>query len=703
LKINLRKIIKTSEKVTELPEKASYKTDQVKFYIANFKWPKKAQWKKFPKTLNKREKLAFGISLILFLISFSFIANSLYIANTFPVPAQGGEYIEGIIGAPRFINPIYSDYSDVDRDSVEILFSGLMKYTPEGQIVPDLAEKVESDKEGTEIKIFLREDIFWSDGERITADDVIFTIKIIQDPDYKSSLRTNWLGIKAEKTSDRIITFRLKKPFSAFTERLTLKIIPKHIWQDIPSQNFPMSLFNLKPVGSGPYQVESLGQGKEGFIESLTLKPNKFYHGKKPYISEVTFRFFKNGEDLLGAWQRGEIDGYSFGFTENISRLSQTIFPNQADFKTYNFSLPRYFATFFNLNPKSGSNILDEQKIREALNYGTDKNEMIERILEGKAQIVHSPILPEIYGFNPSKKYDFDLEKAKEILEEAGFKETAHGIRQRRVEKDPLFEFKDTLKLGSQGEEVIKLQECLANEELVGPGIYPSGKVTGYFGEETKQAVINYQEKYYQDILKPWGFESGTGIVARTTREKLNQDCVKSEVKFTPLSFTLATVEDSLLQETSKLLKEQWLKMGVDLKIETYSISDIEKEIIKPREYEILLFGKSLGIIPDPYPFWHSSQKKDPGLNLTGYESKEADALLEEARSDLDAKTRAQKLQDFQEILIADVPCVFLFSPDYLYFVSEKVENIQSEIIVDPSKRFLNIESWYIKTKRSWK
>jgi len=242
----------------------------------------------------------------------------------------------------------------------------------------------------------------------------------------------------------------------------------------------------------------------------------------------------------------------------------------------------------------------------------------------------------------------------------------------------------------------------LANEELVGPDIYPSKKITGYFGQETREAVINFQEKYYQDILRPWGFESGTGIVYRTTREKLNEVCFKSEEKFTPLKFVLKTAENELLIKIANILKEQWEELGVDLEVEIYPISQFEKEIIKKREYEMILFGESLGVIPDPYPFWHSSQRKDPGLNLSGYENEEADQNLEKARGTLDPKERAKELQSFQEILIKDMPCVFLFNPDYLYFVSKNVRGIEGDVVADPSKRFIDIENWYLKTKRAF-
>ena len=143
--------------------------------------------------------------------------------------------------------------------------------------------------------------------------------------------------------------------------------------------------------------------------------------------------------------------------------------------------------------------------------------------------------------------------------------------------------------------------------------------------------------------------------------------------------------------------------MGVEININALDATTLEQEVIKPRSYELLLFGQGLELFLDPFPYWHSSQIKDPGFNLSNYENKEADNLLAQARQTLDSDQRKTLLEEFQNILIEGVPAVFLYSPDYLYLVSEKIKGISEKIITDPSKRFSDIESWYIKTKRIWK
>jgi len=632
----------------------------------------------------------FFLFLFLALSSFVFLSVNFYFKNTEIKLAPGGIYVEGVIGSPRFINPIYTPLNDVDRDLTELLFSGLMKYNSKGEIVSDLAN-CNTEEEGKIYECHLKGNIIWHDGEKLTSDDVIFTIKTIQDPEYESPLRINWLGIEVEKISDLGIRFKLKNPYSPFLETLTLKILPKHIWRNIPAPNFPLSDYNLKPIGSGPYQFKELEKNESGSIISLTLTANSNYFGKGPNISQITFKFFEKEENLIRALQKKEIQGLSLGNFKYAELLKEN------GLHKYSISLPRYFAIFF--NPEK-SKVLAEKKIREALNYGTDKKEILEKVLQKEGEVVDSPIMPAIYGFeSPIKVYPSDLEKAKEILDTAGFKETEIGRREKIIKRELEFQFKSDLKVGSQGREVEELQKCLAKD----PEVYPEGKITGFFGNLTKQAVIKFQEKYAKEILEPWGFKEGTGLVSKTTRAKLNEICFEKPIEILPLSFSLVTVEQPFLIEIANLLKEQWQALGVEIKIETFDISTLEREIIKPRNYQSLLFGQVLGSIPDPFPFWHSSQKRDPGLNLALYENKGTDKLLEEGKETQDFRERAEIYEEFQDILIDDAPVIFLINPNYLYFASKEIKGIEAKIIVDPSKRFSGIEDWYIRTKRVWK
>lgn len=663
------------------------------------KWPSKSQWRQFFKILSREEKITFSLFLFLFFVSFSFISINFYFKNTEIKPAVGGSFTEGVIGSPNSINPVYAQADDIDRDLTELIYSGLMKYNEKGEIVTDLAEKYKSLEDGAVFEFYLKENLLWADGQPLTADDVIFTVKAIQNPSLKSPIRASWLGVKAEKISELGIRFELNNPSAIFLENCTLKIMPKHIWEKISDQTFHRSIYNLEPVGSGPYKIkkEGLMIDKEGAIKSLELTINSNYHGNSSYIQNITFLFFNNEEELFSAFSSGQIDGFSL-----VSFKKHQQFEKEGIFLAYDFLMPRYFAVFFNLEK---SKMLADKNIRMALNYGTNKQEIINEVIFGNGKIVDSPILPDIYGFEaPTNIYEFDLEKANQILEKAGFIKKENGIREKVIVKKPSFQFTSDLQVGSTGNEVRELQKCLAQD----PDVYPQGEITGAFKEKTKAAVIKFQEKYKEEILEPHGLKQGTGRVLESTRKKLNELCAPASEETLSLSLVLKTfnpnaANQSMLAETALLLQKHWELLGIQVEIEFIDEKSVFlEEIIRPRDYEMVLFGNALEINPDPFPFWHSSQIKDPGLNLAAYENKESDKLLEEARQTLNQEERKKSLEKFQEVLIEDAPALFLYNPHYLYFVSKEIKGVEAEIINDPSQRFSGINNWYIKTKRAW-
>jgi len=635
----------------------------------------KYNWIQFPRVLNTKEKIIFLIFFLLFAGSLIFLISDIYIKNTKEVPASGGTLIEGLIGQPRYINPVYAN-TDADRDLVQLIFSGLMKYDENMNLTYDLAESYEIEEEGKVYKFYLKKNLVWQDNQPITADDIIFTIKTIQNPDLKSPLQANWVGVEIEKIDDYGIKFTLRKPYAAFLENCTLGIIPKHI----NPESSVLEPLELEPIGSGPYKITKIKQGKSR-IDYIILERNNNYYGSKPYISKIKFIFFDDEEELTKAAKKKNITSFSSSSYVELNN----------NWQDYKMGLPRYFAVFFN---QEKSELLEDKNIRLALNYATNKTEINENTAD-------SPILPNIYGFeDPEQVYEYNPDKAIELLNNAGFKETEFGYREKTINKDPAFTFNTRLKRGSSGIQVTELQKCLSKFD----DVYPDGAVSGYYGSKTEEAVSKFQEKYYTDILEPYGYSKGTGSVGPSTQAKLNEVCFESkDGEKLQLKFTLITVDQEQMTKIAEILKEQWKQVGVGLEIQSFTAFQLEQNIIKPREYEMLLFGEVLGAIPDPFPFWHSSQKNDPGLNLALYENNKADEALEENRKSPDYDYRAEKLASFQNILIKDAPCVFLYSPDYIYLVSKNIKGIKLSKITNPAKRFSGIENWYIKTKRTWK
>lgn len=651
--------------------------------------PKFWQWRRFFSILSLKEKGLFLLFLILAFFSGIGLLGEFYFQNTIPEPATGGIFREGMVGQPRFVNPLYVTTEDIDRDLHQLIFSGLLKYNEKAQIVPDLAKDYKIEQDGRVYEFQLRDNVFWHDGEPFSAEDVVFTVNLLQTPQYKSPLSQEWLGVRVEIEGENKVVFRLQKRYFSFLETVArLKIIPKHLFKDVEPEKMPWGVARSDYlVGTGPFAVWEVREYPSGFIKEIVLKRNEHYYNKKPYIDQFVFRFYKDSEALASAIEREEIEGGV------LDRPFQ-----RKGFNNYALSIPRYFALFFNL---TDSKITNNKNIREALGFAVNKKEILEQVFGGKGREVNSPILPSFYNLTqPEQIISFDPEKAASLLEKEGFvKEEGQDFRVKTVIKQTSPPFTKNLSYGSKGEEVKRLQECLAQD----PEVYPEGTVSGYFGKKTKEAVIRFQKKYARDILEPIGLTRGTGDVKAMTRKKLNELCVSSEREVIPLRITLSTVARFPLSDIAKILKQNWQKIGVETIIKEVSISDLETKVLKQRDFEALLFGASLGSLLDPFPFWHSSQKKYPGLNISGYDSKQADRFLEKAREEENLKDRQQALESFQNLLLKDVPAIFLVSPYYVYSLSSKVKGFQVQKITEPSKRFSGIENWYLKTKRIWK
>lgn len=649
--------------------------------------PSKFQWGSLPRVLNRREKIGLFCLVVVFLGSTLFLALSFYLSRTEVKPIEGGIFREGMVGQPRFINPVLAS-SDIDRDLLEIIFAGLMKYDREGKIVPDLALNYQILEGGTVYELMLKE-AYWHDGKEVSAEDVVFTIELIQNPELKSPEMINWLGVKVEKISSRQVRFRLQNPYLPFLERLTLKILPSHIFREIPSENFSLAHYNLEPVGSGPFRFNAIKYTRLGEVESITLSRNEDYFNPPSFLRELTFFFFKNEEELITAAQKKSLEAF-IGLGP-----SQPDLPRKSSFALNSFPSPRYFALFF--NPQN-SKVLATAEIRKALNYAIDKNEILQKIFSGYGEISSSPVLPELYGFAPASKiYSFDPEQAEALFKEAGYQKSSGKLV--KVFNREIGKLTKNLRQGNRNKEVENLQSCLA----LFPEIYPEGTISGFFGAQTEKAVIAFQEKYRDQILEPWGFEKGTGIVAETTRQKLNQVCQEAQSQTLPLELQITTVSQPFLLETANLIKEQWGKLGIKGRVEVFEPGAEMREVIQKRDYEILLFGESLGGIPDLFAFWHSSRTKEPGLNLTGFENPKADELLKKARESKSFEEMQGHLEAFQEVFLEESPAILLYRPNYLYWVSQGVKGIGAGMIVTPSQRFAEIRDWYVKTGRVWK
>ena len=621
---------------------------------------------------------------MLFFGSFLFLTFNIYITYTTVTPAKGGTMTEGMVGSPRFLNPVYAEVNDVDRSLSQLIFSGLLRYDNEGNLISDLAESYSILEGGRIFEVNIKDNIRWHDGWGFDVDDIIFTIQTIQDPRYKSPIRANWIGVSVEKISPLKVRFVLKDPFASFPERLTLKILPRHIWQDISPENFALSVYNLSPIGTGPYRLVSVKRAKSGSVNEIQLKANVKYHLNGPHIEKLIFKFFETQEDLLRSADAGKLQSFS------LINPSPSRFRNPA-LKTYEFLIPRSYSLFFNLEANSS---ITQLNIRKALQLAIDREELNKELFEGNAILLSSSLRPDLFAFPNSPIQEKNIDEALLLLTEEGYQQTESG---NLVKIALSTDFTKDLRRGNQGPLVIALQECLALD----PEIYPQGTLNGVFGPATQKAVIAFQEKYAKDVLAPSGLRSGTGTVGPSTRAKLNEVC-STPKEDTPLTLTLTTLNQSPLKDVAFFIASSWEELGIAVEVNLLTSGELERDVLKPRNFEILLFGEILNRIPDPLPFWHSSQVKDPGLNLSGYDNTAADTLLEQIRRSLNKEDRSGFLFELQELLEKDIPLIPLYDLPFQYVAQKEIKGIKGQLLSEPSQRFSGILDWYIKTKRVW-
>ncbi|MCX6744667.1 MAG: ABC transporter substrate-binding protein [Candidatus Parcubacteria bacterium] len=554
------------------------------------KVPSWKQFKRLPQTLSKTENIALKILGAVIFVCFLLLVYTNYFKYLQPIPANGGEYSEGLVGTPLYINPLLA-HSDVDIDLCAIIYSGLFKYNEKLELVPDLAEKYEVSADQKVYTIYLKKNIKWHDNQNLTASDVVFTYQSAQNPDYKSPHYQSFNGVIVEKIDDYSLKFTLSQPYAAFLNLLTLGILPQHVWYDFPAVNAKLAAYNQKPVGSGPYKFKSLIKEKSGIVKSYTLEKNKSYYGKVPYINKIIYKFYPDYETAVTALSNKETQNLSFLPKDYLNKV------NKKDLTLNNINLAQYTALFFN---SKNNDLLKDLKIKQALAMALDKNKIIDGVLQGQGQVIDGPILPNFLGYNNNiKKYEYSPQKALELLTGEGW------------------------------------------------------QINGEFLKKKDQE----------------------------------------------LKMTITTVEQAENIKSANLIKEAWNSIGINVDVQIIAKDKIENEIINPRNYQVLLYGEIIGYDPDLFPFWHSSQREAPGLNLAGYANRKVDQLLEEARQTNDTKIRDGKYREFQDLLLEDLPAIFLYSNTYTYPVYKKIKGFNLETLALPKDRLINLENWYIKSK----
>ena len=323
------------------------------------------------------------------------------------IPQKGGIYREAILGQVKSVNPLFADNSATE-DVNSLVFSGLTKVNGDREIVADIAENWEVSADKKSYTFNLKKNAKWQDGIALTANDVAFTIGLVQNPDTRSPFASNWNGVKYEIIDNDTIKFSLPSSYGNFLNNTTLGILPKHKLENVKPSTLRSNEFNQRPVGSGPYKLDLL----EVDSSVIDLKANSEYYVHEPYIPSLRIELFQGMDEMIGALVRKQVDAVAGVLPQDVATVEKI-----QGVTDYRIGLPAYVGAFFNLKSQTLSDI----KVRQALAYAIDRQAIIDQDLSGEAAVSYYPIPAGFVGFNPNAaKYQTDINKAKALIEQSG-------------------------------------------------------------------------------------------------------------------------------------------------------------------------------------------------------------------------------------------------------------------------------------------
>ncbi len=539
------------------------------------------------------------ISLVAVVLLFQIRALTPYYTELKAV--EGGVYVEGLVGRATNFNPIYAT-TTVDRSVARLVFANLFDYDQHNRLQPVLAESLSSDEKSQQYTVKLRAGLKWHDGQDLTAEDVIFTVKTIQDADARSPLRDDWQGVSVAQIDDHTLRFTLEASFSPFEANLVLPILPRHLLKNVAPKQLRSNAFNFQPVGSGPFIFERLQPLSSGGIDEKELRIQLRRNQNWPpasteqgvLLEALHFWVVPTPQRLTDLFNQGQISG-AFGL------IADQVSLDNGEYRVANLRLMNGVYLFF----KNSSPFLSELKMRQALVAALDIRELLAQFDENH-QRIFGPLLPEHLGYNlVDRPPPHNAATTKRLLTELGWQEQSQGW------------FKDDRKL----------------------------------------------------------------------------------------SFILTTQKDTPYEVLAQAIRQQLALLKIEVALDLRSPETVPFEILRKHNYgDMLIYGLNLGGDADVYSYWHSSQIDVHSvlrLNLSEYQSLEADEALEVARSRHQPDIRQKRYADFQRIWMADLPALALYRFQLKYYTLGDVDGPRPGLLlIKASDRFLDVESWAVVKER---
>lgn len=329
-------------------------------------------------------------------------------------PQQGGDLIAGSTGEPTLFNSLYSTdtaSSDIER----LIYNTLLDVNEKLEVENQLADEVKESEDGLTFDVKLKEGVKFHDGEEMTADDVVFTYSIPMSDEYVGERGSNFKMIESvTKKGKYEVQFKLKKqdPYFYNVTLASYGILPKHILKDVPISKLGEHEFNRKnPIGTGPFKFKEWKEGQYVKVEAF----DDYYAGR-PHLDSITYKIIPDSNAALSQLQAGDVDylvvtpGPDYKTAEKFNNVKM-----ETDLGL-NY-------TYIGWNERN--ELFKDKKVRQALTHALDRQALVDQVLDGDGEIANIPESPLSWNYPDNKDkfktFEYDPEKAKKLLKEAGW------------------------------------------------------------------------------------------------------------------------------------------------------------------------------------------------------------------------------------------------------------------------------------------
>lgn len=497
----------------------------------------------------------------------------------------GGTLIDASTAEPSGLISMVAGESASSAISSHI-FNSLLKYDKNLDLEGELVENWQISTDHKTITFKLKPNLKWADGKPLTSADVLFTWKLVTDEKTRSPYASDYQLVKKATTPDAL-TFSVTYD-QAYAPALDswagLQILPKHLLED---QDIHTTAFARNPVGSHYYKLDSWTHG-----ENLKLSRNPTSVLGAAKIDKLVTRIIPDNSAQFLELMADNIDLMALDPIK-YSRIIPARPELQKKLALYKELGNSYTYLGFNLKHKP----FDDIRVRKAINYAIDKQEIIDGVYLGLGINIASPYKPSTRWSNPDlQPYSYDPNKAKALLKEAGF-----------IDSD------------------------------------------------------------------------GDGILERNGK---------------PFSFEIITNQNKEREKSAVLIQRRLKDIGIDVQIRAIEWASFISRFIKTGDFDAVVLGWSLGLDPDQFSIWHSSQNQPGQFNFIGYNNPQIDQLLEQGRLEMDIDKRTKIYHEFAKVLLEDSPIIYLSAGYGLSAIHKRVKGIDSP--APPAGIGYNSHEWYI-------